>query len=319
MDATIKRKLLQEAFGPGQMSRDGINYTIVCPHCARDGSKKLKLAVRLDDNRYHCWVCDSKGKNIWHLVARVRPDMIQRLPVERASLESFLANNNEVLETAKDLELPNGLVPLWRDTKSPDAMAVRNYLLRRGLNNEDILRFRIMAGTKGQFRRHALFPSFDEEGKLNYYIGRCIDETNFRYRNAITPKTEIVFNEIDIDWSQTVILVEGIFDAIKCPDNCIPVLGSSLPKDSKLYRKLVSNSCNVIIAFDSDLPKKAYALAQSLLADNCDVRICFPPPDMDFGDMKKEQVSAILGKAKTFDSYSLINFKINNIRSGSII
>lgn len=300
------------------MSRDGINYTLPCPFCAREGKKKVKLAVRLDDNRYHCWVCDSKGKNIWTLAARLRPEMISRIPVERASLD-HLFNNDEDLELPTKLEIPQGSVPLWRRTKNPDALAVYNYLLRRGLDGEDIARWRIMAGTSGQFRRHAIFPSFDSNGELNYYLGRAIDETSFRYRNALVPKTKIIFNEIDVDWNETVILVEGVFDAVKCPDNCIPVLGSSLPKDSELYRKLIENASDVVIAFDSDLPKKAYQLASKLSSDNCSVRICFPPVGTDLGGLSKAEVNSIIQNAELFDEYSLLNFKINNIRSGSII
>ena len=68
--------LLDRAFGRGVLSRDGINYCLRCPTCKDSRSEKRKFVVRLDDGRYHCWVCGSKGLNVNRLIAKFRPDLM---------------------------------------------------------------------------------------------------------------------------------------------------------------------------------------------------------------------------------------------------
>lgn len=317
MDLVKQRKIIDEAFGTGIMSRDGINYSVACPMCKERKAGKRKLVVKLDDYRYHCWVCESKGKSIWRLIARLRPDMAAKVLEFDARAASFKHEAQEVLQP--ELEMPEGLVFLGRPTREPDALAAIAYLRSRGIGEEKINRWRIHAGVRGKFRRHVFFPSFDGDGKLNYYIGRAIDETQWRYRNAIVPKSSIIFNEIDIDWDEEVILVEGVFDAMKCPENCIPLLGSTLSKSSILFEKLASKCCRVRICLDSDLPQKAYVIAKLLSEYDCEVNIAFPPPGTDLGEMTEDDAIKVLSTARSYDPYSLINYKISTIKSGSIV
>ena len=169
------------------------------------------------------------------------------------------AQQNKVLEEPQveedKVKLPKELYLVGiNDNKDPDVLAVRQYLLGRGLTTGDMLRWRISATRLGGFRRKAIIPSFDVDGNPNYYITRSIDDSPFKYNNCKRLKTEIVFNEIDIDWSQPVTLVEGVFDAIKCPENTIPVLGSSLPRES-LDRK--STRLNSSHMSESRMPSSA--------------------------------------------------------------
>lgn len=315
MDTTIKRKLIEEVFGQCLVGRDGINVATACPFCKEKKTGKLKFSIRLDDNRYHCWVCESKGKNIWSLISRIRPDLHDKI----SSYLNGSSKNQIQLLIPQQLDLPDGLIPLWRPIKQPDALACLSYLTKRGINAEEIIRFRIMAGVSGTFRRHVFFPSFDTDGKLNYYIARCIDETKFKYKNASIPKSSIIFNEIDIDWKSSVVLVEGIFDAIAVGFNAIPVLGSTVPKNSELWNKLVSNSCDVVIAFDSDLPQKAYTLARDLHNAGCQIRLCFPNGYKDWAEAPRSIVRNLIENSKFHNEYDLIHHKINSIRSGSIL
>jgi DNA primase len=318
METLKKRKVIDEAFGKGLMARDGINYSVRCPLCKEKKAGKLKLVIKLDDDRYHCWVCEAKGKSVWRLIARLRPDMRPLLAQFDARAHLFNESDAEQEQEPLELVLPDGIVYLGRSTREPDALAALAYLKDRGVSSTMISRWRIHAGVRGKLRRHVFFPSFDAEGKLNYYVARAIDETQYRYRNASVPKSSIIFNEIDIDWNQEVTLVEGIFDALKCPDNCVPLLGSSLSKSSLLFEKLVKNGTKVRICLDSDLPQKSYNIAKMLTEYDCDVTIAFPP-GKDLGDLSQPEAESVLREAKPYNPYSFINFKISTIKSGTII
>jgi len=306
--------LLSKAFGKGLIARDGLNYQLICPFCAKKSQTlKRKFHVRLDDFRYHCWVCGAKGKNIWNLVKKLRPDITGIPHVKDA--KTFIIEEVE----EESLKIPENLVPVFRKSKDPDIKSVQNYLKKRGITTQKMMRWRIMTAKQGQFRRRALIPSFDSEGDLNYYVARSIDESTYRYKNAKVRKSDIIFNEIDIDWNKPVVLVEGVFDAMKCPENTIPILGSAISKNSKIYKKIVKNQTDVIVSLDPDLPEKAYKIAKTLFKGGCQVYICFAPAGSDMGNLKYADTLKIIREAKPYNSFMNLSHKINQISTGSVI
>jgi len=310
------RALLDRAFGKGSLSRDGVNYALHCPACNDSRKEKKKLTVRLDDARYHCWVCETKGSNVKFLIKKHRPDLID--PSDKINL-----NKRNVIEETDEIlvKLPGDFVFLGNENiKDPDIIATKKYLLRRGLKKSDIFRWRMLATSKGSFRRKAIIPSFDEDGNLNYYVARSIDGSGpYKYKNAKISKKKIIFNEIDINWKLPVVLVEGVFDAINCPENTIPILGSSLTNNSKLFQKILSNQTPVTVALDPDLKMKAFKIAKLLKSAGCEVQIIFAPNKKDFGDLSKGDVIEILSKSVPYEDFARITHKIRSIRSGTIL
>ena len=310
MDKSIEaRRVIDLAFGSGILSRDGINYAICCPSCNDVRKDKRKLIVRLDDGRYHCWVCGLKGVHIKSLIGKFRPDMLER--TQRLRFQKSTAVQLELEET---VELPKASMMLGLvKHRDPDMIATKKYLDRRGLTEADITRWRILGLASGKFRRRALIPSYDDTGRLNYYVARAIDsDVYLKYKNPKVSKENIIFNEIDVDWTRPIILVEGVFDAMKCPENAIPILGSSLSKRSRLFRKIVENQSTCIVALDPDLKLKAFKLADLLLGAGCEVKITFAPDGKDMGDLCKQRVAQLISMMR-------ISYKISKMRSGSVV
>ena len=100
---------------------------------------------------------------------------------------------------------------------------------------------------------------------------------------------DIIFNDLYLDWSAPVTLVEGVFDAIGAGDNSIPILGSTLRKDSKLFQKIADKGVSVYLALDPDAEKKALHIARSLLEYGIEVYKVDVSPYKDVGEMTKEQ------------------------------
>ncbi len=314
MDVMRVRSLLDVAFGKGRVSRDGVNYELPCPSCRENRSEKRKLVVRLDDFRYHCWVCEIKGKDVWRLVQKTNPHLSGQLPSGVNKIKKII-----IEEIEEKVTLPSHLVPVFWPSKDPDVISVKNYLLRRGLTLEKIARWRIMSTPVGRFRRHAIIPSFDDEGDLNYYLGRAIDNVTMKYRNSKTSKKNVIFNEVDIDWSNSITLVEGVFDAIKSPENTIPILGSSLSKSSRLYKKIVAQQSNVTISLDPDLKEKAFNIAETLFSDGCTVSIAFAPHGRDLGDLSFKEAKRVIDSSIKYTPYMRLTHKIGSMRSGSLV
>ena len=310
------RRLIDLAFGSGVLSRDGVNYAIHCPSCNDTRQEKKKLIIRLDDTRYHCWVCGLKGSNVKSLIGKFRPDLIEKLGYAK-----FVKSGPAPVPEVRELSLPEGFEVLGvTPSKDPDITATKKYLRRRGLSNSDIMRWRILGYPFGKFRRRAVIPSYDATGKLNYFVARAIDDTiAMRYKNPKVSKESVIFNEIDIDWRKPIVLVEGAFDAIKCPENTIPILGSSISKTSRLFQEVLKHQPHCVVALDPDLRMKAYKLATLLVGTGCKVDVIFAPEGKDFGDLSQEQATSIIANSKPYTDMMRLSYKIRKLRSGSII
>jgi DNA primase len=315
---TQKLNLLQKYLGKADHA-GGIQVAFHCPVCNDSRLEKKKLAVRISDGWYHCWVCGLSGKSFYTLLKKLAPQSLADPALAEVLERSPDFQQVVPVEKIDKVELPTDLHLVGlNETSDPDIAAVRRYLENRGLTKSDMLRWRISATKQGSFKRRAIIPSFDSEGEANYFVARKIDDSTFKYNNCKRPKTEIVFNEVDIDWSKPVTLVEGVFDAINCPENTIPVLGSSLPKDSELFRKLWQHSCQVTVAFDPDLKAKSHKVCNDLSNVGLDVYQVWAPDGRDFGSMKKDEVIAILKTARPWAKEERLFFKIQNINSGSL-
>jgi DNA primase len=95
-----------------------------------------------------------------------------------------------------------------------------------------------------------------------------------------------------IDWDSDIILVEGVFDAIKAGLNAIPLLGSQLNEHSKLFQKIVKHSPKVYLALDHDAEKKSTNLIKKLLTYGVELYKVGIMPYSDVGEMSRSEFLA---------------------------
>ncbi len=115
-----------------------------------------------------------------------------------------------------------------------------------------------------------IIPSYDENGKLNYFTGRSFEkEPSVKYRNPSVSRDIIPF-ELFINWELPLILCEGPFDAISIKRNVIPLLGKNI--QTKLMKKIVMSSVEKIyIALDKDAQKQALDFCEKLMQEGKEV------------------------------------------------
>lgn len=324
MTTTEKKiALLRRAFGEPTLSRDSKEALLFCPQCKKGGKKKKKLSVRLDDGIYHCWICELKGKHLGYLFKTYAPGLQDQLRDAGFSVGS--SNRSEAESQPEEVErvsVPNGFVLLASnvDSTDPDVKDCVRYCYSRGLALSDLWYFKLGTCRTGKFRRRVIFPSFDAEGELNYFTARAIDQVAvMKYLNSKVSKSEIIFNEINIDWKAELVLVEGPFDLTKTTGNAVCLLGSSLSKESALFKQIVRHSTPVVLALDPDARKKSHAIAKLLTQYGIDVRTVEVPADIDIGDMSKKQYDQLMKTASPWQSSDRLLHLISNIKSGSII
>ena len=315
---TNKVEFLRSVFGDVDIARDGINVAVRCPACGEKGSKK-KLSINLNNWSCHCWVCDLKGKNLSLILTKyLSPSVSDRYRVKFLTDDYEPAICNEEIK----VELPDDFRLLCNNfkCKDPDVKACVRYLLSRGLTRDDFWYFKIGTSGSGRHRRRVIIPSFDADGEINFFVSRSIDKnTKPKYLNSKANKSDIIFNEVNLNWSKEITIVEGPFDLFSCNKNSTCLLGSSLGESSYLFKRIVSNKTPVLLALDSDMKVKSNRIADSLVSYCCDVRILDLKHFHDVGDMTRDEFLSLRKGSQLWNIEQSIKEKIKSIKTGSMI
>ena len=315
--STEKIRFLRGIFRDIQVSRDGNDVAVPCPNCKTDDKKKL--SINITTWKYHCWVCGIKGSNLRSVFKQYHT------PEVLSAFKAQFGIGDETSDAEVPVEvvtLPDGIlpVPLAKTSKNPNHRACYAYLARRGITERDMWYWKMCISKENRFDRRVIIPSFDATGDLNYYVSRTIDdETRPRYVNSKANKTEVIFNDLMVDWSKPVTLVEGVFDAVKVGQNAIPILGSYLPQSAALFTKIVANELQVTLALDPDVIDKTHKIAQDFFSFGIDVRIADITGYKDVGEMPKEIARQRVENATEWQKKTGILHRISKISSGSIL
>lgn len=316
--STEKILFLRGIFRDIQVSRDGNDVAVPCPNCKTDDKKKL--SVNITTWKYHCWVCGIKGGNLRSVFKQYyTPEVNAAFKTQFGISEEDSADD---VPLAEIVTLPSGICPvaLTKTSKDPNQRACYTYLTKRGISERDMWYWKICTSKESRFTRRIIIPSFDITGDLNYYVSRSIDDdTRPRYINSKANKTEIIFNDLMVDWTQPVVLVEGVFDAIRVGQNAIPILGSYLPQSAALFSKIVAHELQVTLALDPDVIDKSHKIAQDFFSFGIDVRQADISGYKDIGEMPREIARQRVAEASSWQKKTGILHKISKISSGSIL
>mgnify|MGYP003992624249 CR=1 FL=1 len=317
-----RASLIRNAFGSFIAEKDGVNVCIKCPKCGKHTSQKKKLVIKIDDGKFHCWVCGLKGSNISYLFRKYAPSHASKAtevfggPKASFNRESL---EEEKIDLAADLKGFTFLGDV-RKNSDPDLKDVVRYAKKRGITTSMMWKYRLGACTQGQMRRRLIIPSFDSSGCINYYAAREIDGVSrMKYINAPVPKKEIIFNELLIDWNQPVALVEGPLDSIIGGENVICLLGSHLPEDSAVFKKIAKSKVSVYMSLDYDAKSKSEKISKMLSSFGIKVMEVNLPEDKDVADIGREKFKKLLLLATAWSQEKRLLRMISSIKTGSLL
>ena len=314
---TEKIEFLKRSFGSIKISREGSNVAVKCPSC---GEKKGKFSINISTWMCHCWVCGIKSRNIYFILKKhVNYNLAEKFAKD-FGLPDKIKNNIADDHLIEAVLLPDDFIPLSTFIgRDPDIRDCISYCRSRGVSERDMWYFRIGTSRFKDFKRRIIIPSFDSEGELNYFVSRTIDIKGFpKYANSIAKKTDIIFNEINVNWSKEVSLVEGAFDLIKSNENATCLLGSKLSRKSKLFTCIIKNKTPVLLALDPDMKNESHKIAKDLSSFGCHVRILSNDTGKDVGEMSKEKFLDLAKKSTVWSRESILKFKIQSLESGSL-
>ncbi len=284
----------------GRYHQAGAECLFTCPYCKHH---RKKLSINVERNVYKCWICDTRGADIFRIIRRFGTfrdqERWKELTHTRLDLNEFdnLFGDDEDPAIAEQiLDMPDGFKTLTGNPTSNTESRIIRYLKSRGITQKDIIKWKMGYTTQGRYRNRVIIPSFNDRGDLNYFVARTYVDDYMRYLNPPVSR-DIIFNELYVDFTEEVILVEGIFDAIKAK-NSIPILGSSIRETSKLFKKIVRHDTPVLLALDPDAWKKSNIIKNLLLKYAIEVReIQYPPTASDLGEMSHAEVHVLAQRA----------------------
>jgi len=207
------------------------------------------------------------------------------------------------------LSLPLEFVPLYGATiASPEVKNALFYLKKRGITSQDILKYNIGYCPSGKYGGMIIIPSYDEQGKLNFFTGRSYYDVSFKHLNPVVTKDIIGF-DLFINWNEPITIVEGAFDAIAIKRNAIPLFGKMILDNLKI-KILEKRVCRVNIALDKDAMSRALDMCEYFIANGISVHFV-ELPDKDPSELGFTKIINLIDKVKELTPLKLLEYKIN--------
>jgi DNA primase len=261
-----------------------------CPVCAGEkgleqGDGKGNLEINYSRHVYKCWAC---GETLGTQGALGK--LFDKFATKKQKKVYELIKPEELKQEEKKkvwLRLPEGYTTF--EDSNPrfiPHIEAYNYLKSRGVTDDIIKKYKIGYTVKGDFAFRIIVPSYDMEGRLNYYVARAWTKNRMKYKNPTVPKDEIIFNEGLIDWNKDIYLVEGAFDSFFI-DNPLVMLGKKMSKLTfeNLYNRA---NANIIVCCDGDAWDDGLKIYKELNGGRLynKIKIVKLPKDKDICDLK---------------------------------
>jgi DNA primase len=301
--------LVNSVLGSGKRTARG-NQAYTCPFCHHH---KPKLEVNFTENKegnnpWNCWTCGKRGKTVRSLFKQIQVDAsyFQELSklVKNISSEDIGEIKQNLLELPKEFKT-------FLNNQDITARHALSYLKKRNISKTDILKYNIGYCPSGIYANMIVIPSYDCNGKLNYFTARSFEKDPYvKYRNPEVSRDIIAF-ELFVNWDLPIILCEGPFDALAIKRNVIPLFGKNI--QPSLMKKLVESKVQKIyIALDNDAMKQALGFCEQLLDIGKEVYLV-ELQGKDPSEMGFEHFTKLIQTVSPLTQYKLMEKKLSLI------
>jgi DNA primase len=301
---SITDKDLKSILLNGKLNNRTNQYSCDCPFCNKDGHLYIDKTTQL----WQCKKCGEQG-NIYKLLRYInRLDLLQGATVEyKTEINSIRSLLHKIEDKIEYKEL--SVIKLPVGFKIGDK---NSYLHNRGLTTEDIENYKIgYTNLLKKFDNYVIIPVYDNlfvRGFLARYANKTVPKNILRYNNSLGTNFAGLlygYDEIIVDKTDTVILVEGVFDKFKLDRFwnlqkhynvvCCSTFGKKI-SDYQIHKLMQKRITNVILAFDKDAVKEIKVLGLELQKYFITTIACTDGKDWD--DSTDEQIYSAFEKLK---------------------
>lgn len=269
---------------------------------------KPKLQINIQTQKWHCWVSNQGGHNLFQLFKKLRASKEHFDELVELVGDRKYVRRNVNKKDKKIVRLPNEFKPLWKNGNGIIKKHSIVYLHNRNIGMADIIRYGIGYCEEGVYSNRVIIPSYSSNGELNYFVGRDIYDGGMKYKNPPVSKNVIGF-DLFINWNEPIILCEGVFDAIAIRRNAVPLFGKTIPKSlmKKIYEKQVKQ---IYILLDSDAIMDSIKITDDLMKNGINVYYV-NLSDEDPSDMGFRKVINRIKETKQTSFSDLMRMRLN--------
>lgn len=304
-----KLDLVELASSYTKLVREGNVWSGKCPHPDHnDKTASFKIFKKGNDYTWTCFGCHNGKKNpekglygsnalafIWWILnsngkkASFRDAVAKAAQIVGVELDSYEKN---------EINYNNELNNKYRNNLKSNLEA-QKYLLNRGLEKDDVLKWEIGYDTSGRIT----IPLYDMYGKLVSFNKRALtDDTYSKYfidnHNKYFNRSKYLFGMNYINYQNDYIYItEGCFDVILASkyglENCVCALGTDFTED---HVKLILQSQLKPVALldgDSGGEKGVNILVEELSKYELYPDVVFLPNKKDLADISIEKKLAL--------------------------
>jgi hypothetical protein len=319
--------IIQNIFEDVQGYMQSEQVQVNCPHCQEkeglaypDG--KFNLEINTAKRMFRCWKCDEPrfSGSLRRLVRMYGTSADYEMYKSYAGTFDNYAYEDDEKEYAP-IKLPNEMIYFSQmEVGNLEHFEAYNYLINeRKISRDIILKYRLGFCTTGKYAKRIIIPSYDNNGEINYFVGRTYDPTEKKkkYDNPRSDKDRIIFNEGLVNWDSCIYLCEGVFEMLSFPVNIIPMLGKTL--STTLFFKLKEIKPDVVVLLDPDAYKNAIELYYKLhsIYVDCEerVKIVKLPTMEDLDELRRNQgIDAVIKSLRTARGLTVDDYFINKLQ-----
>jgi len=132
-----------------------------CPFC---NHHKPKMSINVEKNVYKCWICDSRGKDVWRIVRKFGDTTDKR---KWKSFSGDVDLNDSLydsifgidIEEKQTIDLPEEFISLANKKQSISSKRPMRYLADRGVTKKDIIRWKIGYCSRGEYKNRIIIQT----------------------------------------------------------------------------------------------------------------------------------------------------------------
>jgi len=299
-DAVVKE--LERIFGRVLRENNG-ELRVNCPRCLENkGKRDTNFKLYINPNKgfgktkgfWNCFRCNYRGRGLIKLglqAEKLQSNILAESELIASTPKLNITHEIQGNKKSKSKALTPTRLPIGFRTDFSATLVGRNaysYLRGRGLTQQQIINHKIGYVSGGRYRNTVVFPVFNMNGDLIYWVARSVLEK--RYLNCPGKNSHVLFNFKN---QRHIVLCEGIFDALAVGKFGVALLGKILKKDQQAIL-LNSNCQKLTVLLDQDAFAEANEIAKKLSGHGIEVAIAFPPSGKDAGEMEPQQLQRLL-------------------------
>lgn len=286
----LVEKWLYNHLGEQRKTNNPSEVIYKCPFCTDD---KYKFYISLTKGVCHCFKCGASTSllklisNVEHKPKSVIKQMFGDLALEQENVATLSGLSTSFEEVFLDTSLENiekRCVPLPDENgekytflnpnkaETKTEQKALEYLYSRGITSTQIIENKFKLARNGVYNNRIIIPIVDEH-KQKFYVARSINKTT--RLKEVSPhtnwwnysKSEVLFGLDNAlkNGLGSIVLCEGIFDALAWRMNGVSMLGKSLYKSQLARLFQVSDSIKrIYICLDFDAQEDVVKLAEQL-------------------------------------------------------